>query len=440
MSNSAIKIENLNKSYKMYSKQIDRLKESLNPVKKSYHQNHAALKNISFEIEQGEIIGVIGKNGSGKSTLLKIITGVLSPTSGTVSVNGKVSALLELGAGFNPEYTGIENIYFNGMVMGFSEKEIDEKVKDVIDFADIGDFIYHPVKTYSSGMFARLAFAVAINVEPDILIVDEALSVGDLYFQAKCMTKMKEMFTKGVTVILVTHDTNAIKSLCSKALYLEKGELVTFGPSEEVVDLYSKRVRDEMIQQNAKLKTGMTEYETLQVAELKVTDKTFTINDEFKKRVSSFRQGTMEAELVNLEMYNSRNELLETAEFNEKIKIVMHVKFNSDCKVVIGYHIRDNRNIEILGSNTLFEKIGEVSGNRGDKLLVTFETNLPLVEGSYNLSTVISTPTIHNRAALFVDYTENAYIFNVAENLQCKIWNKVYVPNQIKIQRVEMEY
>ena len=192
MQDTTILVNGISKIYKLYEKPIDRLKESLHPFKKKYHKEFYALKDITFEIEKGETVGIIGKNGSGKSTLLKIITGVLSPTNGSTTVKGKVSALLELGAGFNPEFTGLQNIYLNGTMMGYTKEEIDQRVGAILEFADIGDFIYQPVKTYSSGMFVRLAFAVAINVDPDILIVDEALSVGDIFFQLKCYKKFEE--------------------------------------------------------------------------------------------------------------------------------------------------------------------------------------------------------------------------------------------------------
>lgn len=193
---NAIEIENVTKIYKLYDKPIDRLKEAMSVSHREYHKDFYALSQISFTVEKGQTVGIIGTNGSGKSTILKIITGVLTPTTGNVSVNGKISALLELGAGFNMDYTGIENIYMNGTMMGFSRKEMDAKLDDILEFADIGDFVYQPVKTYSSGMFVRLAFALAINVEPEILIVDEALSVGDVFFQSKCYRRMDEIRKK----------------------------------------------------------------------------------------------------------------------------------------------------------------------------------------------------------------------------------------------------
>lgn len=234
----AIRVSDLTKIYKLYGAPIDRMKEALHWRGKKYHKDFYALKNISFEVRKGETVGIIGKNGSGKSTLLKIITGVLSQSSGNILVNGRVSALLELGAGFNYEYTGIENIYFQGNLMGFSKEEMTERLPLILEFADIGDFIEQPVKMYSSGMFARLAFAVAINVEPDILIVDEALSVGDARFQNKCLSKISAMQKSGVTIFFVSHSTLQINSICTSAIWLDSGEIKAIGAAQDVVSLY----------------------------------------------------------------------------------------------------------------------------------------------------------------------------------------------------------
>ena len=206
LKNSAISVKDVTKIYRLYEKPIDRLKEAMSITHKNYHRDFYALNGISFDVNKGETVGIIGTNGSGKSTILKIITGVLTPTTGEVEVDGVISALLELGAGFNMDYTGIENIFMNGTMMGFSRKEMEAKLQDILEFADIGDFVYQPVKTYSSGMFVRLAFALAINVEPEILIVDEALSVGDVFFQAKCYRRMEEIRKNGTTILMVTHD------------------------------------------------------------------------------------------------------------------------------------------------------------------------------------------------------------------------------------------
>lgn len=238
MRQTPIVLDRVTKCYKLYENPIDRIKEAFSLSKKSYSTEICVLKDLSLTIGQGDVIGIIGTNGAGKSTLLKLITGVLTPTSGHMQIHGKIAALLELGTGFHPELTGIKNIYLNGTMMGFSHDEMEQKLQGIIEFADIGDFIYQPVKTYSSGMFARLAFAVAINVEPDILIVDEALSVGDIRFQMKCMDKIKSMMDNGVTTLFVSHDINMIRRFCTKCIWLKHGELQSYSETNEVCDKY----------------------------------------------------------------------------------------------------------------------------------------------------------------------------------------------------------
>ncbi len=244
MQNYAVNIENLNKTYRLYNKPSDRVKEALGFGKKQ-SKTFEALKDVSFNVKKGETVGIIGTNGAGKSTLLKIVTGVLSPTAGNIQIEGKVSALLELGAGFNEEYSGIENIYLNGRMMGYSRKEMDERLNGIVEFADIGDFINQPVKTYSSGMFARLAFAVAINVEPDILIVDEALSVGDIFFQNKCFKKFDELKRNGVTILFVSHDIGSVRQMCSRVLWLDHGTVRAFGEAAHICDMYMDEKRNQ---------------------------------------------------------------------------------------------------------------------------------------------------------------------------------------------------
>ena len=235
-----IQVKDLTKMYKLYDKPSDRLKEALGLTRKKLYKEHYALHDVNFDIYEGECVGIIGTNGSGKSTILKIITGVLTPTAGEVKVDGRISALLELGAGFNMEYSGLENVYLNGTMIGFSKEEIDARLNDILEFADIGDFIHQPVKTYSSGMFVRLAFALAINVDPEILIVDEALSVGDVFFQSKCYRRMEEIRKKGTTILMVTHDMGSIIKYCDKVVLLHKGEFIAEGPAGKVVDMYKK--------------------------------------------------------------------------------------------------------------------------------------------------------------------------------------------------------
>lgn len=244
LNNIAIKVEDISKAYKLYDKPQDRLKESLHLFGKKYHKEFHALKNVSFEIRNGETFGIIGKNGSGKSTLLKMITGTLTPTNGRIDINGKISALLELGAGFNLDYTGIENIYLNGSIMGYSKNQMDAKLADITSFADIGDFLYQPVKTYSSGMFVRLAFAVSISVEPDILIVDEALSVGDMKFQKKCLEKIDDFKKLGKTILFCSHDMHAVSELCDNVVWLQEGKIEEIGESRKVISSYVSKMTE----------------------------------------------------------------------------------------------------------------------------------------------------------------------------------------------------
>lgn len=327
-----IDIKHLNKVYNLYDKPIDRLKEVLSPTHKCYHREHYALNNISLEIKKGESVGIVGKNGSGKSTLLKIITGVLNPTSGEMNVQGKISALLELGAGFNPEYTGIENIYLNGTMMGYSKAEMDEKVDDIIAFADIGDFINQPVKTYSSGMFARLAFAVSINVEPEILIVDETLSVGDTRFQIKCMDKMKEMMEGGTTVLFVSHDINAIRRFCTKCVWINEGRLKEIGSVNTVSDHYMDFLKILDVENERKKEEHVSEIEFIP-------------------------KNNVVAEVVEFKVLNIKNEIIDAMYYDETIKIrmVYDVYDETIKNPVLGVAIRSCDDKYINGLNTLLD-------------------------------------------------------------------------------------
>lgn len=435
MQQTTIKVENISKIYKIYNNQKERFLEVIQKGKKIYGKNHYALDNISFEVKEGELLGIIGVNGSGKSTLLKIITGVLQPTSGKVTVNGKVSALLELGAGFNPEYTGVENIYFNGLVMGFSRKEMDEKVQGIIEFADIGEYINQPVKTYSSGMLVRLAYAVAVSIEPDILIVDEALAVGDVYFQMKSMSKMEELFRKGKTVIFVSHDTASVRKLCNTAIYMDKGKIIAKGTSKEVVDLYEKNAREEMSNSSQNMKKDSIKQVGTYMLDID-SNEAFVQNKKYEKLVEHSREGNGKAKVCNLELISETGEPLLIVEGNAAGIIKISIIFYEDCQCSVGYHIRDEKNEQILGSNTVYEGIGEISGRAGDKIIVEFKTDLPLKEGRYNIMTVLSTSVFLNRMVEFVDITKDGVYFDVLERKPHRIWNMVQLPNSVKIKKV----
>ena len=360
-----IEIHDLTKVYKMYDKPIDRLKESLSITHKQYSKDFYALDNINLEIRRGENIGIIGTNGAGKSTLLKIITGVLSPTSGTVKVNGKISALLELGAGFNPEYTGLENIYLNGTMMGYTREEVDAKVDGILQFADIGDFIHQPVKTYSSGMFARLAFAVAINVEPEILIVDEALSVGDVRFQMKCMNKMKEMMAGGTTVLFVSHDTNAIKRFCSRSIWMSHGNVVADGDVDTITDQYLDFLK---LGENAFFNVSKEGISELDAADL-----------------PAFTPGENIADIISFRVLNKKGKEVDEFTLNEviTIEVIYDVYDETITHPVLGIAIRGMDDDYVCGLNTLLDNVS-IPWNYGrNRFYLVYENGVLATGGKY---------------------------------------------------------
>ncbi len=361
-----IKIENLNKVYHLYDKPIDRMKEALSITNKIYHKDHYALKNISLEIYKGETVGILGTNGAGKSTMLKIISGVLNPTTGTVIVNGKISALLELGAGFNFEYTGMENIYLNGTMMGYTEEQMKDKVKSIIDFADIGNFINQPVKTYSSGMFARLAFAVAINVEPEILIVDETLSVGDLRFQIKCMNKMKQMMEGGTTVLFVSHDINAIRRFCTKAIYLRDGQIQEIGDVNVVADHYLDylKIGDDAIN----IPTNEVE-----------------LKEDIQEKLKEFIPRDGIAEIISFRILNRNRQEVCEIELDEQIQIEVYYDVYDDSiqHPVIGIAIRGMDDDYVCGLNSLLDSFIIPWKKGRQKIVLDYPYGVLAVGGKY---------------------------------------------------------
>lgn len=433
MGDIVISVSELTKTYRLYSGTKQRILEGLFPFVPTKHQEFNALNKVSFDIKRGEIVGIIGKNGSGKSTLLKIITGVLHGTSGNVRVNGRVSALLELGSGFNPEYTGIENIYMNGTLMGVTREEMSSRVQEIVDFADIGDFINQPVKNYSSGMFVRLAFAVAINVDADILIVDEALAVGDVAFQAKCMAKMNQIMKKGTTILFVTHDMNTVKRLCQRCIYLKNGKKIMEGPAEEIADMYLKEIREGMNLENQKVDIIYNDNQVQMITRENLEKREVRRNREFEKRVASFREGNGSVRVIDFELLDRNNKQIKAVEYNQRVKLRIAVEFMDNKAVAVAYHIRDDKNLELLGSSTRMEMDALLQGKKGEKYVLEFSTKLPLVEGAYNITLVITEPVILNRTAVFDDYIENAAVFEVLENTRAKLWDKVYVDNELKI-------
>lgn len=400
--NYAIEVDKVTKIYKLYDKPIDRLKESLNLSHKEYHKDFYALNELSFHVEKGQTVGIIGTNGSGKSTILKIITGVLTPTTGQVKVNGKISALLELGAGFNMDYTGIENIYMNGTMMGYSKKEMDDKLQDILDFAEIGDFVYQPVKTYSSGMFVRLAFALAINVEPEILIVDEALSVGDVFFQSKCYRRMEEIRKSGTTILMVTHDMGSIIKYCDKVVLLNKGNFVAEGSAGHMVDLYKKILAGQMEALDEELELeregnteqgGLTDLEkTAFTSEKTRLEETYQLDRPLMKskitiNANRTEYGDGRAEIYDLGLFDERGSLTNLLIKGEMFTIRECIRFHADIEApIFTYTIKDKKGTDLTGTNTMFEGTDIKPVKNGDEYQVEFTQKMTLQGGEYLLS------------------------------------------------------
>lgn len=367
MSRVTVDVNNLSKVYKLYDKPTDRIKEALNPMGKAYHKDYYALKNVSFKISEGETIGIVGKNGSGKSTLLKMLTGVVTPSEGSLNVNGKVSALLELGAGFNSEYTGKENVFLNGTLMGISREEMEKRYDDIVTFADIGDYIHQPVKTYSSGMFVRLAFAVAINVDPDILIIDEALAVGDTRFQLKCMDKFLEFKKRGISIIFVSHDTNAIKRFCDRTLWINEGELIADGPTDIVTDQYLDYLR--MLDVEAGIKHTSDEENNEKIVE--------------NEDAANYSNVDI-AKLIKVSILNEKGLNIENITHGEKIRIKVDYYVN-DTEIenpVLGVAILRVDDLYICGVNTALDKV-EIPWKKGMNSFVLEYNSFNLVGGNY---------------------------------------------------------
>ncbi|MHC4267850.1 MAG: ABC transporter ATP-binding protein [Planctomycetota bacterium] len=386
----AIRVKNLNKAYKLYNHPKDRFKEAFHPFRKVYHHDFYALKNISFEIKKGETMGIIGKNGSGKSTLLQITSNVLTQSSGTVEVNGKISVLLELGASFNPEFTGIENVYFNGSIMGYSKKEIDERLDHILSFADIGEYITQPVKTYSSGTFLRLAFSVAVMIEPEILIFDEAISVGDIYFQAKCIDKMKKMIEdKGVTLLFVSHDLMTVKIICKKALFLNNGEMIDFGKSEKVIDTYfSQKIESEQKVITAELKKPSTSLENTKTnAKDNKHEEFFEDNAIFLKKASYQRTQNGEANLVNVQLLDENENIVFFVNYEQQLTLRMAIEIHEEIDTLVHeYQIRNQDGVQIIHSDSVIENKNLVNVKKGDRYIIDWHFNASLSHGDYTIS------------------------------------------------------
>lgn len=409
-SDVAISVKNLTKTYRIFGQPGDRIKQALTFGRVRFHQEFTALHDVSFEIKKGETICIIGRNGSGKSTLLQLICGILKPISGTVQVNGRVSALLELGAGFNPEFTGRENVYFQGAIMGLPKTEIDIRFDDIATFADIGEFIDQPVRTYSSGMFVRLAFAVAVHVDADILVVDEALAVGDSPFQTKCLRHMKQMIQRGVTVIFVTHDMNMAKSLCQRAIYIDHGEIKADGDCGTVGNLY---IADQM-----------SAMEMLPLPE------------STSGGAPSKRRGYGVARILKILLSGDAQTPRSDFDFGQEIVVQLWFQSEADLNDInVAFHFVDKNLLDVLGTNTEIEQspIGRVE--KGVLYRTEFRFSNPLRSGEYSITAILAGNL--DGKSVFFDIWDEALFMKSTDCSPVRRWSMVGVPTRITHQTVD---
>ncbi|WGK81287.1 ABC transporter ATP-binding protein [Vibrio aestuarianus] len=431
-----IDVKNVSKCFEMYDSPSGRLKQFILPrfnKNKKYYKEYWALRDINFQVRKGETVGILGGNGAGKSTLLQIICNTLMPTTGQVDINGRVAALLELGSGFNPEFTGLENVYMSCSLLGLSKEETENRLDSILGFADIGDFIYQPVKTYSSGMFVRLAFAVNVQSQPEVMIVDEALSVGDMNFQAKCMTALKRIQDDGASILFVSHDTGSVKSLCERGVLLEKGQLIEQGPAADVAENYIKRMRLIANKSNSCSDLGL---KSKDAQRKKTEDTAFTVDDEFVERVKGSSYGDGGVEVVSAKIIGENGFDSKSFTFDEKVKV--QISFKSDIEETIGvaYYILDDKKNSILGSGPKQAHEEFTKVKIGGRYCFTYETKLPLTDGAYSLQIQINKPVVVGKRAKFLQVIDNASVFKVEEGCDFKVWSKVYLDNKLTMEEV----
>jgi lipopolysaccharide transport system ATP-binding protein len=414
-----LSLKNVSKCYKRYARPVDRLKEILLP-EKNRAEEFWALRDVNLEVLKGETLGIVGQNGSGKSTLLQVIAGTLTPTTGEVLVSGRISALLELGCGFNPEFTGRQNVFFNGQLLGLNQKEIENKFDDIAAFADIGDFLDQPVKTYSSGMFVRLAFAVAVSFNPDILIVDEALAVGDIYFQQKCFERLRELKRLGTTLLFVSHDTGAVYNLCDKAILIEAGRIVLKAKSKQVIDLYVANL----------LKKADSHSETLEI-------KTFSeaipftsqaIDKSLDNVLGGFDINVPEVKIEFVNLLNEDNQKVNCVTSDQFIQLSVGILFlQSFDDPHVGFKIRDKTGADIFATNTfdMKQEIGQV--NKGTLIDTRFKFYVGLIEGEYTITVGAADSRISGSIGFTrtLAYVHNTAVLKVFRNKEAILWTGV---------------
>ncbi|MEK3675529.1 ABC transporter ATP-binding protein [Paenibacillus sp. FSL R10-2771] len=418
-----IDVDNISKIYKLYNQPVDRIKEVLHPAKKKYHQNFHAVDNVSFTVKRGETVGIIGKNGSGKSTLLKMIAGVLTPSSGRIKVTGNVSALLELGAGFNGDLSGFENIFLNGTLLGYSKDYIEKILQDILDFADIGEFIHQPVKTYSSGMFVRLAFAVAINIDPEILIVDEALSVGDMRFQQKCYRKIREIKKTG-TVLMVSHDTGALASFCDRIIWMDGGRIFKEGRPDKILDEYQ-----------AFMSYDIKEMQSITSYSIKSDVSEDEHEPSIQTKAQAFGNGDGFFETLRLIKLDTGRESV-TVSGGDKVAIDFTIKINNEIDMpILGFTLKDALGNSVIVTNTHFEKVMLEPLKTGQTYHYQFTMEFPhLRNGKYSLDIALANGTY--QAHEQIQWINDALIIVVRDERPYQEGRGYLVPTGIALKKI----
>lgn len=407
----AVALETVSKIYKLYERPVDRLKEAFLRGRKSYHRDFWALREVNLSVPKGTTLAIIGTNGSGKSTLLQLAAGILRPTSGDIRVAGRVAALLELGAGFNPEHTGRENAYINGAILGIAHQEMRERIEEIIRFADIGEFMDRPVKTYSTGMYVRLAFAIAINVDPEILVIDEALSVGDQYFQHRCLTKINQLQAQGRTILFVSHDPALVVTLASQAAWLHEGQLVECGNPEQVVTRYMAMVANRELRERRNSETAT---QGPAIPDVPPTS-TESMADHPETVIPNVdvRYGNHKAEISGIGVYDERGHRINSVEGGQTILVRISVVFHQDVsQPIVGFMMKNRIGLYLTGTNTLMEGCRIPTRSKGSICTAEFRIRLPVLStGNYSLAPAIAEGTLEDYA--MCDWIENAYVLEI---------------------------
>lgn len=448
MNNIVISIKNVSKYYRLYNSPKDRLREALSRKEKMFHKKFYATKNLNLKIKQGEILGIVGKNGSGKSTLLKLITRVLVPDEGSIEINGKISALLELGSGFNPEFTGIQNIFFYGTILGFSKETMEEKLDDILSFADIGDFINQPLKTYSSGMKSRLGFAVAVHIDPEILILDEVLAVGDAIFKRKCYAKMEEFFKSGKTIIYVSHDANSVRELCTRAIFLDAGNIILDSDAKTVTTYYEKYVfakqsNKEQIKQEIE-NLSSNEIQTHSIKE-NTKNRIITHKEEIHQLNDYFIPDFIPKSTVEFKNYNVMiSDMLIKNSNGTRVNVLVHGKEYTYCyrvkfgltaqNVSVSMNIKNEKGVPLSGASlsTFKREIPIVS--KGEEIEVVWSFKCQLLPATYFLNTGSS--SLVNGERVVLHRIIDCCCFKVISNHPGRYWGNISLEQYPTINKI----